>query len=51
MAKYILKTAKVLQTMRIDIIGQQPGLEELLSSFPRASSLCKLTFVHLPCKL
>ncbi|KAK2387729.1 FBD-associated F-box protein [Trifolium repens] len=49
MARYILKTAKVLQTMRIDIIGQQPGLEELLSSFPRASSLCKLTFVHLPC--
>ncbi|KAK2441759.1 FBD-associated F-box protein [Trifolium repens] len=49
LARYILKNAKVLQTMRIDTIGQQPGLEELLSSFPRASSLCKFTFVHLPC--
>jgi hypothetical protein len=49
LARYILKNAKVLQTMRIDTIGQ-PGIEEIISSFPRASSLCKLTFVDYPCK-
>ncbi|GAU38446.1 hypothetical protein TSUD_151690 [Trifolium subterraneum] len=47
LARYILKNARVLQTMRICTIGE-PEIKELLSSFPRASSSCKLTFVHLP---
>jgi hypothetical protein len=44
-----LKNAKVLQTMGIYTIGP-PGIEEIISSFPRASSLCKLTIVDYPCK-
>ncbi|CAJ2639303.1 unnamed protein product [Trifolium pratense] len=47
LARYILKNARVLQTMRISTIGE-PEIKDLLSSFPRASSSCKLTFVYLP---
>ncbi|KAL5057466.1 hypothetical protein RYX36_029070, partial [Vicia faba] len=42
LAKYILKNAAVLQTMKI-WNGGHPGIEGLLRSFPRASSTCKLT--------
>jgi len=49
LAKYILKNARVLQTMKICYIGQ-PEIERLLSSCPRASSTCQLTFQYVPCK-
>ncbi|XP_058736754.1 F-box/FBD/LRR-repeat protein At3g26920-like [Vicia villosa] len=50
LAKYILKNAAVLQTMKI-WNGGQPEIERLLQSCPRASSTCKLTVYHVPCKL
>lgn len=42
MAAYILKNATVLKTMKIWNSGN-PEIERLLSSFPKASSTCKLT--------
>ncbi|RHN66009.1 putative FBD domain, leucine-rich repeat domain, L domain-containing protein [Medicago truncatula] len=47
LARYILKNARVLQTMKIWYIGS-PEIETLLSSCPRASSACKLTFGYVP---
>jgi hypothetical protein len=40
-ARYILKNAIVLQTMKI-WNGGQPEIERKLTSFPRASSTCEL---------
>jgi hypothetical protein len=42
LASYILKNAKVLQTMKIWNNGQ-PGIKKILSTVPMASSMCKLT--------
>ncbi|MCH84842.1 F-box/RNI/FBD-like domain protein, partial [Trifolium medium] len=50
LAKYILKNAKVLQTMRIWNWGQ-PNIKKLLSTCPRASATCRLTLYHFQCKL
>jgi hypothetical protein len=41
LASYILKNAKVLQTMKIWNNGQ-PGIKKILSTVPMASSMCKL---------
>ncbi|RHN45198.1 putative FBD domain, leucine-rich repeat domain, L domain-containing protein [Medicago truncatula] len=43
LARYILKNARVLQTMTISNRGQ-PEIKGLLSSCPRASATCKLKF-------
>jgi hypothetical protein len=48
LAMYILKNARVLQTMEIWNVGQ-PEIG-VLYSCPRASSTCKLTVNHDPCK-
>jgi hypothetical protein len=42
LARYILKNAGVLQTMKIWNSGP-PEIKRILSAFPRASSTCKLT--------
>jgi hypothetical protein len=41
LAKYVLKNARVLQTMDIMNIGQT-NIKRLISSCPRASATCKL---------
>jgi hypothetical protein len=48
LAKYILKNARVLQTMDIINIGQA-NIKRLISLCPRASATCKLT-VYVQCK-
>ncbi|XP_045794310.1 F-box/FBD/LRR-repeat protein At4g00160-like isoform X2 [Trifolium pratense] len=47
LAKYILKNAKVLQTMNIWNSGQ-PEIKQQLSSSPVASATCKLTVYYVP---
>ncbi|GAU13053.1 hypothetical protein TSUD_173530 [Trifolium subterraneum] len=42
LASYILKNARVLQTMKIWNDGQ-PGIKRILSAVPMSSSMCKLT--------
>jgi hypothetical protein len=49
LARYILKSAKVLQTMNIWNMGK-PAIKKRLSKFPKASSTCKLTVYHDPGK-
>jgi hypothetical protein len=48
LARYILKNAKVLQTMKIWNSGQ-PEIERQVSSCPRASATCELTVYYVPC--
>jgi len=48
-ARYILKNARVLQTMTV-WDNEHPEVERILSSCPRASSTFQLTFNHGPCK-
>ncbi|XP_045797037.1 F-box/FBD/LRR-repeat protein At4g26340-like [Trifolium pratense] len=42
LAKYILKNARVLQTMKIRNVGQT-NIKRLISSYPRDSTMCKVT--------
>jgi len=48
-ARYILKNARVLQTMTV-WDNEHPEVESILSSCPTASLTCQLTFNHGPCK-
>ncbi|CAL5191735.1 unnamed protein product [Lathyrus oleraceus] len=49
LAKYILKNAKVLETMTIRN-ADQPRIERVLSSCTRASETSKITVYDVPCK-
>ncbi|XP_058741512.1 F-box/FBD/LRR-repeat protein At5g22660-like [Vicia villosa] len=46
LASYILKNASILQTMKIWNCGHSKN-KRIISSFPRASSTCKLTVIYL----
>jgi hypothetical protein len=42
LAKYLLKNAKVLEMMQV--LTDEDAIKDLVSSFPRASPTCELTF-------
>ncbi|XP_058736894.1 F-box/FBD/LRR-repeat protein At5g53840-like [Vicia villosa] len=49
LARYILKNARVLETMNIKTIGKSKSkIRRCLSSFPRASSMCKVIVNRFP---